>query len=80
MVITSLKLKLLLRRFFGPTGAESWGCLRANKEWQKSSMSQKIATMSRQNSEGNGFGDQTVDHIYHIPKEFCLLIPSNSRY
>jgi hypothetical protein len=37
-------------------------------------MSQKMVTMSRQNSEGNGFGDQMVDLIYHIPKEFCFLL------
>jgi hypothetical protein len=37
-------------------------------------MSQKTVTISRQNSDRDGFGDQTVDLIYHIPQEFCFLL------
>src|SRR3954452_6746480 len=69
----SLKLKLLAPRGRGTEQAGNCGYFAASKERQKSSISQKIVTISMQNSDRDGFGDQTVDPIYHIPQEFCFL-------
>src|SRR5438270_11830068 len=71
--MTSLKLKLLAPRGRGTEQAGNCGYFAASKERQKSSISQKIVTISMQNSDRDGFGDQTVDPIYHIPQEFCFL-------
>jgi hypothetical protein len=71
--MTSLKLKLFARARRGAESDGSAGNFAVSKERQKSSMSQKTVTISRQNSKRNAFGDQTVDPIYHIPQEFCFL-------
>src|SRR3954451_11141072 len=72
--MTSLKLKLFVRLRRGAEPDGSAGNFAVSKERQKSSMSQKTVTISRQNSDRDGFGDQTVDLIYHIPQEFCFLL------
>src|SRR4051812_31272619 len=73
MVITSLKLRLFARAELEVERPGSCGYLAKSSERQKSSISQKIVTISMQNSKGEGFGNQTVDLIYHIPNEFCFL-------
>src|SRR3954471_1507168 len=61
----SLNAKRLSRDFFGPEGSGRGACPAASKERQKSSISQKMVTISMQNSSGMGLAAQGRFYLSH---------------
>src|SRR3954453_10530725 len=61
----SLNAKRLSRDFFGPEGSGRGARPAASKERQKSSISQKMVTISRQNSSGMGLAAQGRFYLSH---------------